>query len=167
VLSGRQLIKGFGETILVRLHPNFNCVLTCEMTLKCWVGRKHSTVKAKWVVTTFCVTDIAITFMYYSTNQKKAPPLWTLHHIHRLNNQLINTNNNFILCTIAQLHSKVACLAQRARHATSLVKQQNWKPAVDVARYKHFTMYNNRCQLLKQIYLHWIPALYVKVAPTS
>jgi hypothetical protein len=49
-------------------------VLTSEMTLKCWVGRKHCTVKAKWVVTTVCVTDIAITVMYYSTNQKKGAP---------------------------------------------------------------------------------------------
>jgi len=47
VLSGMQLIKGSGETRLARPHPNFNCVLTCEMTLKCWVGREHCTVKAK------------------------------------------------------------------------------------------------------------------------
>jgi len=62
-LSGRQLIKGFGETILAKLHPNFNCVLTFEMTLK-MVGGKGTwgtcTVKVKWVVMTVCMTETAI-----------------------------------------------------------------------------------------------------------
>jgi hypothetical protein len=45
-LEWEQLIYGFGKTKLARFHPNFNYMVTFEMTLKGWDGRKHSTVSS-------------------------------------------------------------------------------------------------------------------------
>jgi len=42
-----QLIYGFGKKKLARPHPNFNYMVTFEMMLKGWEGKKHCTVNGQ------------------------------------------------------------------------------------------------------------------------
>jgi hypothetical protein len=45
-LKRRQPNYDFGEPKVAGLHPNLNYVLTFEMTIKGWEGKKHCTVKS-------------------------------------------------------------------------------------------------------------------------